>query len=83
MRRTRRQAAREQGDDAAAIPVSAPLAALGMTSRPLGLLRGVAAVARFELAELRSQPGLYVFIPAILLFMFVFYAGSYDNLFSP
>ncbi len=36
------------------------------TSRP-GLIAGAWQVARVELAELRSSPGLYIFIPLILL----------------
>ena len=80
LRRTPKQTAHEE---IAAAPVPAPLATLGMTSRPPGFLRDAAAVARFELAELRSQPGLYVFIPAIVLFMYVFYASTYDNLLRP
>ena len=43
-----------------------PLAALAMSSRGPGLLAGAAEVARVELRELRSQPGLYLFVPMIL-----------------
>src|SRR4029077_7708187 len=32
-----------------------------------GLLRGIGLVARAELRELRSHPGLYLFVPIILL----------------
>jgi ABC-type transport system involved in multi-copper enzyme maturation permease subunit len=59
-----------------AAPVAAesrPLSVLGMGSRPVGVLRGTLAVARFELQELRSQPGLYIFIPFILLFLYTLY----------
>jgi hypothetical protein len=38
-----------------------------MSSRPPSLLRGALAVARSELRELRFQPGLYLFVPLILL----------------
>jgi ABC-2 type transport system permease protein len=62
-----------------AAPSSSPLASLRMTSRPPDFLRGALAVARFELAELRSQPGLYIFVPAILFFMFILYTGGYDQ----
>src|SRR5262249_36537259 len=41
--------------------------ALGMTMRRPGLLAGAGPVARVELAELRSSPGLYLFIPLLLL----------------
>jgi ABC-type transport system involved in multi-copper enzyme maturation permease subunit len=52
----------------AAVPVlRRPLAELGMRVRPLGFLRGVWAVLRVELRELRSQPGLYLFVPIILI----------------
>ena len=45
------------------------LSALAMRSRPPGFFRGMLAVARFELAELFSQPGIYIFLPAVLLFL--------------
>ncbi|HLY79965.1 MAG TPA: hypothetical protein VKQ70_11355, partial [Caulobacteraceae bacterium] len=45
------------------------IAALAMRSRPPGLLAGALAVTRFELAELISQPGLYIFLPALLLLL--------------
>lgn len=45
----------------------APLAALGMRSRPPGLLAGILEVARVEFRELVSSPGLYLFVPIILL----------------
>jgi ABC-type transport system involved in multi-copper enzyme maturation permease subunit len=48
-------------------PPRQPLAALGMTSRPPGLLAGAWAVARAEMTELRSSPGLYLFIPLLVL----------------
>jgi hypothetical protein len=51
----------------AAVAVSSPLAALGMTMRRPGLLAGAWHVARAELVELRSSPGLYLFIPILLL----------------
>jgi ABC-2 type transport system permease protein len=44
-----------------------PLRSLGMNASPPGLLRGVIAVTRAELRELRHQPGLYLFGPLILL----------------
>jgi len=45
----------------------APLAGLGMTGRQPGFLSSVATVARTELRELLRQPGLYIFIPLILV----------------
>ena len=45
----------------------APLATLGMTTARPRLFAGGWQVARVELAELRSSPGLYLFIPLILL----------------
>jgi ABC-2 type transport system permease protein len=43
------------------------LAELGMSCLPPGLLHGIGLVARVELRELRSQPGLYLFVPIIIL----------------
>jgi len=48
-------------------PTTTPLAGLGMTYTRPTLLRGIVDVARIELQELRSQPGLYLFVPLILL----------------
>ncbi|HYM79878.1 MAG TPA: ABC transporter permease [Candidatus Limnocylindria bacterium] len=45
----------------------AGLAALAMRSGQPGLLSGAWDVARVELRELRSTPGLYLFVPVILL----------------
>ncbi len=45
----------------------ATLAELRMRTRPPGLLRGVLEVARVEFRELVSSPGLYLFVPIILL----------------
>jgi ABC-2 type transport system permease protein len=47
--------------------VGAPLADLRMRSRRPGFLSGLLAVLRVELRELRGQPGLYLFVPLILL----------------
>jgi ABC-2 type transport system permease protein len=44
-----------------------PLAALAMRSSVPGFFRAVFAVAKFEAKNLRSQPGLYLFIPLIVL----------------
>ncbi len=44
-----------------------PLAALGMAGTRPGLLGGAWHVGRIELAELLSSPGLYLFVPLILL----------------
>jgi ABC-type transport system involved in multi-copper enzyme maturation permease subunit/phage-related protein len=43
------------------------LAGLGMGSKAPGLVAGALEVARVELRGLRSQPGLYLFVPLILL----------------
>jgi ABC-2 type transport system permease protein len=45
---------------------SAPLASLGMRSGGGGFLAGAWEVARVELRELRTHPGLYLFVPMIL-----------------
>lgn len=43
------------------------LSRLDMSASSAGLLSGVLAVVRFELRELRFQPGLYLFVPIILM----------------
>jgi ABC-2 type transport system permease protein len=43
------------------------LAALGMRSGVTGYVQSIWLVARCELRELRSQPGLYLFVPMIIL----------------
>jgi ABC-2 type transport system permease protein len=63
------------GAAGAAAP-SGALAGLAMRSRPPGLLAGTLTVARFELAELLVQPGLYVFLPFIALFLLVDFDAS-------
>lgn len=55
---------------AGALPNASPnpsVAGIGMRVRPPSLTRGLAAVIRFELRELLHQPGLYLFIPIILI----------------
>ncbi|MCY1040496.1 M1 family aminopeptidase [Corallococcus sp. bb12-1] len=47
----------------------APLSALGMAVRPPGFWTGLATVARSEARGLLSQPGLYLFLPLLLLQM--------------
>ena len=47
--------------------VRRPLSELGMRGSAPGFLRGTWEVLRVELRELRSQPGLYLFVPIILL----------------
>jgi hypothetical protein len=44
-----------------------PLADLGMKSGRPGLFAGIWTVARVELAELLSSPGLYLFVPLLVL----------------
>jgi len=48
-------------------PTPRPLSGLRMTSGRPGLFRGAWAVARAEAAELRSSPGLYLFVPLLVL----------------
>lgn len=60
-----------------------PLSSLAMGSRSPGLLSGTLAVARFELQELRSQPGLYIFIPFILAFLSTMYKDAVGYFLSP
>jgi ABC-type transport system involved in multi-copper enzyme maturation permease subunit len=60
---------RLQGEQAEAAPElgALRLAALQMSFARPSFLRSLWLVARVELRELRSQPGLYLFIPLILL----------------
>ena len=62
---TRRQLAVKPASHVAELP--APLADLQMQVSPPGLLRGIFHVARVEVRELASQPGLYIFVPLIIL----------------
>jgi len=48
-------------------PGTTSLADLRMHASPRGLVSGIVEVARAELRELRHQPGLYLFVPLILL----------------
>jgi ABC-2 type transport system permease protein len=66
-------------DKAVPVPVmeGRTLSSLSMKARAPRFLSGTLSVARFELQELRSQAGLYIFIPFILLFLFVLYKESY------
>ena len=50
-----------------AAPAEKPLSHLGMCSSVPGFLRGVLTVAKFEAKNLRNQPGLYLFVPLIVL----------------
>jgi len=47
--------------------VMAGIAAMAMSSSPPGMLRGTWDVMRFELRGLLGQPGLYLFVPLILI----------------
>jgi ABC-2 type transport system permease protein len=74
-----RRPARVRRSEAAAPAAAAPartLAVLGMGSRPVGFLRDTWAVTRFELQELAAQPGLYIFIPFILLSLYILYRDT-------
>ena len=48
-------------------PAGPALTGLGMTGKAPGFLPSVASVARAELRELVRQPGLYIFVPLILI----------------
>ncbi|TPW13100.1 MAG: hypothetical protein FD129_1335, partial [bacterium] len=64
------------------VDTSGQLAALSMTSRRPGFLAGMVTVARAELKELLSQPGLYLFIPLILIQVIgdnLFAVGAFDT----
>lgn len=63
---------RVRAKKATAVPVVAasravPLRGLSMRSGAPGLLAGAFEIARVELRELRSTPGLYLFVPVILI----------------
>lgn len=47
--------------------IPAPLSALGMSSKRPGLLAGAWTVLKAELVELRSSPGLYLFVPILVI----------------
>jgi hypothetical protein len=60
----------------------AKLASLGMTSRAPGFVRTVLDVAAFEGRNVASQPGLYIFVPLILLQVIgssLFQVGAFDT----
>jgi ABC-2 type transport system permease protein len=66
----------------AEVPRLANLGSLSMSIEPPGLLRGIAEVARVEFRELRSQAGLYIFVPLILLQTIsvgLFRTGAFDT----
>ena len=48
-------------------PVHASLRPLGMTSHPLGFGAAAAAIARSELRDLVRRPGMYIFVPLLVL----------------
>jgi ABC-2 type transport system permease protein len=75
--RTLRQSGRVKTRKGVVEPIAAPIAvraergaatlgALGMRSGSPGLRESIWMVARSEMRELRSEPGLYLFIPLIL-----------------
>jgi ABC-2 type transport system permease protein len=63
----RRSLKRPAADEPNEEKTARPLATLVMRTRSPGFLRGLLIVARAELAELRTHPGLYLFVPIILL----------------
>lgn len=59
-----------------------PLAALAMRATPPSFAAGALEIAKVELRELRSQPGLYLFVPLILLqtvSVGLFRTGAFDT----
>lgn len=63
-------AVKKLSDAAASSLADAPrpaLRTLGMSMRPPGFLTTALDVARYEARNLRSQPGLYLFVPIILV----------------
>lgn len=54
-------------ESAVVAPITKPVRELAMTSGRLGILRGLWAVARFEVKGLLHQPGMYLFVPIIML----------------
>lgn len=77
-----KRAAEAGGGSEAAAPLAAPLASLNMTSRAPGFWRGAWEVARVEMKELLSHPGLYLFVPIILIQTFgtaVNVSGALEN----
>ncbi len=87
-RRLRRpaKARRAEGPPSSAAAEVRPLSSFAMKARAPRFLSGTLSVARFELQELRSQPGLYIFIPFILIFLFIMYRdfrGGGNGFFTP
>jgi ABC-2 type transport system permease protein len=76
-----RAGAAESAAVAAAPTSPAPLSALGMRSGAPGLWTGALEVARVEWQELWKHPGLYLFVPMILLQVFgsVVEVGAFDT----
>lgn len=72
--------------ESAPAPEAAPsgrgLRGLGMEAAPVPFLTGSIAVMRAELQELRNQPGLYLFVPLILIQTLgnaVYNPGAFDT----
>ncbi|HVS62728.1 MAG TPA: ABC transporter permease subunit [Thermoanaerobaculia bacterium] len=88
-RRQRKERRRQEAESAApaeAVPAAdleqRRLGELAMTSKPPGFLGSLLPVLRAELRELRNQPGLYLFVPLILLQVIqasVFAIGAFDT----
>jgi len=58
----------DDGDSvAAAAPARRPLADLGMTTVPVGFFKTIGTIARAEVRELLTRPGLYLFVPLIMV----------------
>ncbi|HMB70784.1 MAG TPA: M1 family aminopeptidase [bacterium] len=66
-RRRKRDAETAPDTTGAAIPRVTPLGELRMKAKVPGFLKTVADVARFEARNLAGQPGLYLFVPIIVV----------------
>ena len=60
-----------RGDAAALVatdaPARAPLAELGMKTVPVGFFKTIGTIAQAEVRELLTRPGLYLFVPLIMI----------------
>ena len=57
----------DAGDKVTATPTRSPLADLRMTTVPVGFFRTVGTIAAAEVRELLTRPGLYLFVPLIMI----------------
>ncbi|MEM7356340.1 MAG: M1 family aminopeptidase, partial [Acidobacteriota bacterium] len=78
----RKREAEPPAETAHAVAAQGSLTDLGMRSGQPSFLRTALDVARFEARNLRSQPGLYIFVPLILLQTIgstFFQVGAFDT----